>query len=121
MSTYVSYLRVSTGKQSLGLSAQKSTVQSFLRTGNRNKLIAEFRETESGTRRDRPQLNAAIALCRKHKATLLIARLDSLARNAAFVLSLRDAGVDFVACDMPTANRLTITILAAVAEGAGLD
>jgi DNA invertase Pin-like site-specific DNA recombinase len=114
----VSYLRVSTNKQGiggLGIDAQRNAVANFINS-NGGKLVAEFAEVESGKRKDRPELDKAIALCRKTKARLIIAKLDRLARNAAFVLNLKDSGVDFVAVDAPHANRLTITILAAVAE-----
>lgn len=76
----------------------------------------EFTEVESGKKNDRPQLTAALAACRKHGATLVIAKLDRLARNVAFVSNLMESGVEFVAADFPTANRLTVHILAAVAE-----
>jgi DNA invertase Pin-like site-specific DNA recombinase len=114
----VSYLRVSTTKQGiggLGIEAQRNSVANFINS-NHGKQIAEFAEVESGKRKDRPELDKAIALCRKSKAKLVIAKLDRLARNTAFVLNLKDSGVDFVAVDAPHANRLTITILAAVAE-----
>jgi DNA invertase Pin-like site-specific DNA recombinase len=115
---FVSYLRVSTdrqGRSGLGLEAQRASVTTYLNGGSW-KLVAEVLEIESGKRRDRPKLAEAIALCRAHRATLLVAKLDRLARNAAFLLSLRDAGVEFVACDMPDANRMTVGILAVVAE-----
>lgn len=73
-------------------------------------------EIESGKRNDRPQIAEALRLCRLHKATLIIAKLDRLARNVHFISTLMEAGVDFVACDFPEANRLTVHILAAVAE-----
>jgi len=79
-------------------------------------LIDSFEEIESGRRKDRPQLLAALELCRQHKATLVIAKLDRLARNVAFVSGLMESGVDFMAADMPEANRLTVYILEAVAE-----
>lgn len=114
----IAYYRVSTQSQGingLGMSAQRHAVQSFLSTGT-GELIGEFAEVESGKRKDRPELAKAIALCRKTKARLLIAKLDRLARNAAFLLSLRDSGVDFVAVDMPHADKFTVGIMALVAE-----
>jgi DNA invertase Pin-like site-specific DNA recombinase len=114
----VSYYRVSTSKQGLhglGMGAQRHAVANFI-NGGQAKLIGEFQEVESSKRKQRPELDKAITLCRRTGARLVIAKLDRLARNAAFVLNLRDRGVDFVCCDLPHANRLTITILAAVAE-----
>jgi DNA invertase Pin-like site-specific DNA recombinase len=114
---YVAYYRVSTDKQGrsgLGLDAQRHAVTSFV--AHKGTIRAEFTEIESGRKSDRPQLAAALELCRKQKATLLIARLDRLARNVAFISGLMESRVDFVAVDMPEANRLTIHILAAVAE-----
>lgn len=113
---YISYYRVSTarqGKSGLGLDAQRQAVLAYL---NGAKLISEFVEVESGGRNDRPELTEALAACRLQRATLVIAKLDRLARNVAFVSNLMDAGVEFVAVDYPTANRLTIHILSAVAE-----
>ena len=115
-SRYIAYYRVSTarqGRSGLGIEAQKQAVQAHL---NGQKAISEFVEVESGRRNDRPKLAEALAACRVHKATLIIAKLDRLARNVAFVSSLMEAGVEFQACDFPQANRLTIHILAAVAE-----
>lgn len=115
---WISYIRVSTarqGRSGLGLEAQRDAVTTFLNGGSWS-LIAEVVEVESGTRSDRPKLAEALRLCRMHGATLVIAKLDRLARNVAFVSALMDAGVDFVAVDFPQANRLTIHILAAVAE-----
>lgn len=114
----VAYYRVSTtqqGQSGLGLEAQRSDVQRFLE-GNSWPLVAEFVEVESGKGTDRPQLQEALAACRLYRATLVIAKLDRLARNAVFLLQLREAGIAFVCCDMPAANRLTIGILALVAE-----
>lgn len=116
--TFVSYYRVSTTKQGingLGMDAQRNAVMSYLNGGKWN-LIAEFAEVESGKRKDRPELVKAVALCRKQGATLLIAKLDRLARNAAFLLNLRDSGVDFIAVDMPHADKFTVGIMALVAE-----
>lgn len=112
----VTYLRVSTdrqGKSGLGLEAQREAIRIHL---NGTTPIAEMVEVESGTRSDRPTLQEALALCRLHRARLVIAKLDRLARNVHFVSSLMESGVDFVACDFPTANRLTVHILASVAE-----
>ena len=112
---FVAYLRVSTNKQGhsgLGLEAQQAAVAAF--TGG--EIIAEYVEIESGRKADRPQLAAAIAHCRRVGATLVVAKLDRLSRNVAFVSALIESGVEFVAVDNPNANRLTIHILAAVAE-----
>jgi DNA invertase Pin-like site-specific DNA recombinase len=114
---YVTYLRVSTdrqGRSGLGLEAQRAAVEGYLAAGGR--LLAEVVEVESGRRSSRPELAKALALCRAHRATLIIAKLDRLARNVAFVSNLMESGVEFIAVDFPQANRLTIHILAAVAE-----
>ena len=119
MSKFVAYLRVSTvrqGRSGLGLEAQREAVRTFI-DSRAGKIIApEFVETESGKRNDRPQLQAALARCRATGASLVVAKLDRLSRNAAFLLTLRDSGVPFVAADMPEANTLTIGILAVVAQ-----
>jgi DNA invertase Pin-like site-specific DNA recombinase len=115
---FICYYRVSTqrqGRSGLGLDAQKRAVREYLNGGDW-KIKSEFTEVESGKRADRPQLAAALAACRLHGAKLIIAKLDRLARNVAFVSNLMEAGVDFVAVDFPQANRLTVHILAAVAE-----
>ncbi|WP_336801387.1 recombinase family protein [Kaistia sp. MMO-174] len=115
---YVAYYRVSTarqGRSGLGLDAQREAVERRMSEG-RSDVVAEYVEVESGRNSDRPQLAAALATCRIHRATLVIAKLDRLARNVAFVSNLLEAGVEFEACDFPQANRLTIHILAAVAE-----
>jgi len=114
----VSYVRVSTQKQGasgLGLEAQQSAVRTHINSGGHT-LIAEFVEIESGKNNSRPKIKEALDLCKKERATLVIAKLDRLARNVAFIANLMDAGVDFTACDFPQANRLTIHLLAAVAE-----
>ena len=115
---FVSYCRVSTdrqGKSGLGLEAQKKAVADYLNGGSWE-LVGEFVEVESGKRADRPELAKAIETCKRHKAKLVIAKLDRLSRNLAFIATMMEAGVEFVAVDNPTANRLTIHILAAVAQ-----
>jgi DNA invertase Pin-like site-specific DNA recombinase len=115
---FVAYYRVSTAKQGhsgLGLDAQRKAVMDHLNGGSWD-LVAEYTEVESGKRNDRPELDKALATCRLHRATLVIAKIDRLSRNAAFLLNLRDAGVDFVAADMPDANRMTVGIMAVIAE-----
>ena len=115
----VAYYRVSTDKQGasgLGLEAQRSTVERYA-AGIGATIFAAFTEVESGKIAARPELEKAIALCRRSGYTLAIAKLDRLARNVAFLTKLMDLhGLEFVACDLPHANRLTIHILAAVAE-----
>jgi DNA invertase Pin-like site-specific DNA recombinase len=115
---FVSYLRVSTqrqGKSGLGLEAQREAVEGYL-NGGRWKLVQELVEVESGKRSDRPELAKALSLCRLHRATLLVAKLDRLARNVAFVSALMESGVKFVAVDLPQANELTVHVMAAFAE-----
>jgi DNA invertase Pin-like site-specific DNA recombinase len=117
MKRYVAYYRVSTdrqGRSGLGLEAQQATVREFV--NGHGELVEEYTEVETGKRADRPQLAKALAHSRRNKATLVIAKLDRLARNVAFTAKLMESGADFLACDMPEANKLTIHILAAVAE-----
>jgi DNA invertase Pin-like site-specific DNA recombinase len=116
--TFVSYLRVSTkgqGRSGLGLDAQREAVASYL-SGQNARLAFEFIEVESGKRSDRPKLAEALTMCRALGARLVVAKIDRLARNVHFVSGLMESGVDFVAADMPSVNRLTIHVLAAVAE-----
>jgi len=115
---YVTYYRVSTqqqGRSGLGLEAQQSAVRSYMEARGGHEL-ATFTEVESGKRDDRPQLTAALKRCRQTRSTLLVAKLDRLGRNAAFLLSLRDAGVRFVAADMPDMNETVVGILAVIAQ-----
>ena len=115
---FVAYYRVSTdrqGESGLGLDAQRKAVTDWLNGGSWH-LVGEFTDVESGKDSARPQLLAAIAACRKQRAKLVIAKLDRLSRNLAFTATLMDSGVEFVAVDNPHANKLTIHILAAVAE-----
>jgi DNA invertase Pin-like site-specific DNA recombinase len=116
--SFVAYYRVSTAKQGasgLGLEAQQAAVRDYLNGGDW-KLLAEVTEVESGKRSDRPRLDQAMRLCRLHGATLIIAKLDRLSRDAHFLLGLQKAGVDFIAVDMPSANKLTVGIMALVAQ-----
>lgn len=116
--SFIGYYRVSTAKQGasgLGLEAQQAAVRDYLNGGNW-KLLAEVVEVESGKRSDRPKLEEARRLSRLHGATLIIAKLDRLSRNARFLLELQESGVDFVAVDMPSANKLTVGIMALVAQ-----
>lgn len=115
---FITYCRVSTDKQGikgLGMDAQADLIARHVKTMN-GKVVAAYVEVESGKNNERPQLSAAIRHCKAAHCVLLIAKLDRLARNVAFISSLMESGVEFVAADMPTANRLTIHILAAVAE-----
>jgi DNA invertase Pin-like site-specific DNA recombinase len=115
---FVSYLRVSTkaqGQSGLGLDAQRQAVADYLNGGDW-RLIAEFVEVESGANDERPKLAEALARCRIHNATLVIAKLDRLSRDAHFLLGLQKAGVRFVAADMPEANEMIVGIMAVVAQ-----
>lgn len=114
---YIAYYRVSTDKQGrsgLGLEAQKQAVEFYV--AGRGTIVEEFTEIETGKRSDRPELARALTMCRQRRARLVIAKLDRLARNVHFISGLMESGVEFTACDMPEANRLTLHIIAAVAE-----
>jgi DNA invertase Pin-like site-specific DNA recombinase len=117
VASFVSYTRVSTAEQGssgLGLAAQQAAIARFLRDDD--EVLADFVEVESGRRCDRPELARALDYCQRHQATLLIAKLDCLARNVHFVSGLMEAGVPFLAIDMPTADPFRLHIEAAVAE-----
>jgi len=112
---YVAYYRVSTKKQEasgLGLEAQRVAVAGFVR----GRIVAEFTETESGKRDEREKLRLAIDRAKREGAVLVIAKLDRLSRNASFIFTLRDSGVNFQCVDMPDANTLTIGIFATLAQ-----
>jgi len=118
MAEIIAYYRVSTkqqGDSGLGLDAQKAAVEAYARNAGA-RILASYREVESGKLAERPELVRALAHARRSKATLVVAKLDRLARNVAFLSALMRSGVDFVCGDNPHANKLTIHILAAVAE-----
>jgi len=115
---FIAYYRVSTdrqGRSGLGLDAQREAVGQFL-LGRTATVIAEFVEIESGGRSDRPKLGEALDACQREKATLLIAKLDRLARSVAFISALMEAKTNFLAVDMPHASRLVLHVMAAFAE-----
>lgn len=117
MEKFIAYYRVSTQKQGnsgLGIEAQKSAVQKFINRDD--ELISELTDIESGKKDNRPNLLRAIELCKRNDAILLIAKLDRLSRNAAFIFTLRDTKVKFKCCDMPDANSVTIGIMAVLAQ-----
>jgi DNA invertase Pin-like site-specific DNA recombinase len=119
MKKYVGYFRVSSqkqGKSGLGLESQRTMVNNFLKT-NQGQMVDSFTEVETGTsKKQRIEIFNAIKFAKQNGAVLLIAKLDRLARNVHFVSSLMEAGVEFVCCDMPSANNLTVFILSAIAE-----
>ena len=113
---YVSYLRVSTQKQGysgLGLEAQREIIQNHL---YETTPITEFIEVESGRKKDRPKLKEALDLCRKTGSTLIVAKLDRLARNVCFLSSLLESDVEIVFCDFPQANKMVLHILSAISQ-----
>lgn len=115
---FVAYYRVSTarqGRSGLGLEAQRQAVAAYL-NGGRHTTLGEYTEVESGKLNTRPQLTKALHACATTGATLVIAKLDRLSRNAAFLLTLRDSGVRFVAADMPDANALTVGVMSLIAQ-----
>ena len=112
---FVAYLRVSTQRQGLsglGLEAQRGIIRNYLH----GEPIAEFVEIESGRKSDRPRLQEALALCRKEKATLIVAKLDRLSRNVAFTSRLLESDVEIKFCDFPEANRLVLHIVSSISE-----
>ena len=113
---YVSYLRVSTQKQGhsrLGLEAQREIIRNYL---HEKTPITEFIEVESGRKKDRPKLKEALDLCRKTGATLIVAKLDRLARNVCFLSSLLETDVEIIFCDFPQANKMVLHILSAISQ-----
>jgi DNA invertase Pin-like site-specific DNA recombinase len=121
MTRYVAYLRVSTlrqGASGLGIEAQREAVARHVASTD-GSIMAEVVETESGKRSNRPELARALAACRTHKAILLIAKLDRLARDVHFISGLMKSGVPFLACDMPTATPFMLHVYAVMAEEEG--
>jgi DNA invertase Pin-like site-specific DNA recombinase len=114
MKHYISYIRTSTKRQDLGLEAQQNIINNFL---NKDDIVLySFSEQESGSKKNRIELNKAIQACQDNKAILLIAKLDRLSRNVAFIASLLESEIDIVVADMPNANKFTLHILASVAQ-----
>lgn len=119
LARFVAYYRVSTitqGQSGLGMEAQQFAVGSYLATVPCAEVVATYTEVESGKRKNRPELAEAVRACKRHKATLIIAKLDRLARNVHFISGLMESRVEFIACDNPHANRLMVHMLAAFAE-----
>ena len=113
---YVAYLRQSTVKQEvsgLGVEAQREIIRNYLKD---KKTIAEYIETESGRKSDRPKLTEALELCRKTNSVLIVAKLDRLSRNVAFTSKLLESDVEIVFCDFPEANKLVLHIISSIAE-----
>ena len=114
--SYVAYLRQSTTKQErsgLGIEAQRDIINSFIKEGV---ILAEYVETESGRKSDRPKLQEALTLCRKTNSILIVAKLDRLSRNVAFTSKLLENDVEIIFCDFPQANRLILHIISSIAE-----
>ena len=114
--TYIAYLRQSTQKQEisgLGIEAQREIIRNYLKD---RKTVAEYIETESGKKSDRPKLTEALELCRKTNSVLIVAKLDRLSRNVAFTSKLLESDVEIVFCDFPEANKLVLHIISSIAE-----
>lgn len=117
MKAFILYYRTSTKSQDYGIQAQMAAVQQYLKTvPHPFTVLAEYEERESGANDDRPKLKQALELAQRQGATLIIAKLCRLSRNAAFLLTLQNSGVEFICCDMPHADKFTIGILALVAQ-----
>ena len=111
---YVAYLRTSTGRQTLGIEAQREGIGRFINGGA--EVVAEYVEHESGKRDDRPQIGRALERCELTGATLVVATLDRLTRNVAFLETVKASGVKFQCADMPDADSFMLGIMAQVAE-----
>ena len=112
---YISYLRCSTTKQTLGIEAQRTINNDYI-TSHGGEIVAEFVEHESGKNDNRIELNKALDLCKKQGLTLMIAKLDRLSRNISFIFQLRDSGIDIVVPTLPELNTLTLGIFATIAQ-----
>lgn len=118
MQSFVAYYRVSTkrqGESGLGLEAQKAAVARHVKSTGGN-LVAEFKEVESGKKNDRPEIEKAIAIARKTKSILLVAKLDRLSRDPVFLFKLQESKLEFVCCDMPQADKFTVGIMIVMAQ-----
>ena len=116
MKNYIAYYRVSTSKQSLGLDAQRTAVSNYLKAIEDSCIVSEYSEKESGKHDTRNELAKAINHAKRIGATLIIAKIDRLSRNVSFVFQLKDSGIDFVACDLPQFNTLTLAIFCGLAQ-----
>lgn len=117
-SRFVAYLRVSTdhqGLRGLGMDAQRASISGYIERAA-GELVAEYVEVESGKRADRPKLREALAACQRLGARLIISKLDRLSRSVSFIANLMNSRADFLIVDMPDANRLTLHLMAAIAE-----
>ena len=112
---YVSYLRCSTAKQTLGIEAQRTINNDYI-SSHGGEIVAEYVEHESGKNDNRIELNKALAICKKQGLTLMIAKLDRLSRNISFIFQLRDSGIDIVVPTLPELNTLTLGIFATIAQ-----
>lgn len=113
---YAAYYRVSTNKQEYGVDAQRSSVRSFTGCKDGSCIEKEFIEVESGKNNKRIVLNEALEYCKKHKCTLIISKLDRLSRNAAFLMNLKDSGINFLCVELPELNTLTLGVFASFAQ-----
>lgn len=115
MTNYIAYYRVSTKRQNLGIDAQRTMIENYIKS-NGGVVLGEYQEKESGKDDNRPQLSAALAECKRTGATLLIAKLDRLSRKVSFVFTLKDSGVKFVATDLPQFNTMTLAVFCGLAQ-----
>lgn len=115
MTNYIAYYRVSTKRQNLGIDAQRTMIDNYIKL-NDGMVLSEYQEKESGKNDNRPQLAAALNECKRTGATLLIAKLDRLSRKVSFVFQLKDSGVKFVATDLPQFNTMTLAVFCGLAQ-----